>query len=161
MNAYERYLMTFLDVKSEVEGLLLKQHKLRVFVGDWYESAVLKIQKESWATKAFQDGVFFSIWIDDKSLKKSRVNYNIHALGMRLWSAYQVKPVEFAKCFRERFKAVPIDWPNVDLGRGPQTLMQGWIDLVPETLGRDTASLVSDFMSIHSIVDGMLEDRKL
>ena len=153
----------FAQVKSRFEarkrsGLVCKQ-------GYYIDCWVLKLQKASWTNDpmhqiANQSGIFFSVWGNGESLKENRVLYNIHALKLRLLKGYAITGRNFASDFRERFKAVRGEWPNVRLDYGPATLMQGWIAGEPDVLSKDILTLMDRFVRLSPVIDDLLAARR-
>lgn len=157
----KKYIDTFYEIQNGLGQKLLSELGLACEVGHWKNAAVLKLQKQNWSQGGFGEGIFFSIWMEPKDKEKKQVLYNIHALKHRLMEGYEIKSNEFADSFRKAFVEKEITWPNVSLKYGPQTLMQGWIPLVDECFRNDVESLVLKFVEIHSIIDRMLEERKV
>lgn len=156
----------YLDKFQESLHTLNKQpfikNGLELKVGIWLDSVVLKIQKKAWlnpgSANSFQESIFFSIWVNDDTLAKNRLYYNIHALKLRKLKNYRIQSRDFAEAFRARFKPYQSQWPNVSMQFGPLTLMEGWIgvaeldDLIPQ--------LSNQFLEIASIIDELLAERK-
>ena len=111
-----------------------------------------KLQNES--------GIFFSIWVTEESASKGRANYNIHALKLRQLHGYSITSREFAEAFRDGFKAMRGDWPNVRVDYGPLTLMQGWTKFDPAYFERDALVLVDRFKHLSPLIDRLLESRR-
>jgi hypothetical protein len=160
MKPHSPWLVRLEQIQADLTSGLLEKHGLRCVTGDWLDSAVLKIQKPSWTDGGPGQGVFFSIWLGDKEIRKNRFNYNIHALKLRLREGYAIKPGDFASAFRGKFASQSGRWPNVCTDYGPQTLMQGWMPLDAKTFRRDVAGLVDSFVAIHGIIDVLLEERR-
>lgn len=160
MKPYSQYLDLLSRIRTDSAADLLSKHRLYCETGEWLDSAVLKLQKKEWTDEGMGQGVFFSVWIGKKELKASRFNYNIHALKLRLWKGYSIKPNEFAAAFRERLHALDEAWPNLRTDYGPQTLMQGWLPLDLTTFRQDVLKLMDSFVAIHKVIDEMLEERK-
>jgi hypothetical protein len=147
------------------DGKLFSQKKLDYKVGIWLESVVLKIQKKSWLNKSpttvpFSGGIFFSIWINDESISKGKLRYNIHALKLRELEGYSIKSREFAEAFRSRFKSFSKQWPNVSVDFGPLTLMEGWVLLDEKKLPDILIDLANKFLEIEFIIDEVLAERR-
>jgi hypothetical protein len=51
-------------------------------------------------------------------------------------------------------------WPNVSVDYGPQTLMQGWIEMVPKHFEKDTLVLLERFKPVSRLIDCLLESRR-
>lgn len=160
MRFYTPYLELLSALQQRIRSKLLDEHDLHCEVGEWLDCAVLKLQKKTWTKNGLGEGVFFSVWIGEKELKRNRFNYNIHAYKLRLWKDHEIKPVEFASSFRSRVRSLAGSWPNLEMDYGPQTLMQGWLDLSAETFERDVSDLIEKFVGIQGIVDEMLQERK-
>lgn len=159
MKPYAPYLAILEDIRTEKGPALLKKHGLQAMTGEWLDCAVLKLQKDAWTDGGRGQGVFFSVWIGEKELKKQRFNYNIHALKLRLRKGYAIKPGEFTRTFRAKLDPAP--WPNVSVDYGPQTLMQGWLPADLKTFRREVAGLMKSFVAIHAVIDEMLEERRI
>ena len=155
------YLEIFNRAAARTKALL-DGSKIQARVGYWEESAVLKLQKRSWKNLTSDTGqndaeIFFSVWVEEKGLEQNRAFYNIHALKLRALEGHEIQSREFADAFRTAFAAAPSDWPHVSIDYGPQTLMQGWIDL--ENLENDAAVLVSRFIPLAELIDSLLDER--
>lgn len=160
----ENYLKAFRRIASRVRPSLEKE-QIEVHVGSWLGSAAVKLQKPRWSGEKpvaapATTGIFFSVWIEEKSLKKNRVFYNVHALRLRNLGGYTIQSREFAGAFRTKFAPTSGGWPNVSVDYGPQTLMQGWIELNPAHLENDVVALVCRFVPLASTIDALLEERK-
>ena len=141
------------------------QQKLECKAGIWLDSIVLKIQKRSWinnspTAKPFGESVFFSIWLNDVSLDKGRLCYNIHALKLRQLTAYSIQSRAFADAFRLKFKSFEKEWPNVSVNFGPLTLMEGSVCIDEEHPEDIIIGLANRFSEIAFIIDDLLEERK-
>lgn len=159
------YLNILKRTGDQLEQRLLSQYQLEVKVGEWLQSAVLKIQKLSWLNQSqtarpFEESIFFSIWANKESISKNRLYYNIHALKLRELKNYSIQSREFAAAFRSRFKAFEKQWPNVSVDFGPLTLMQGWISTDTENFDIEVSNLARNFLSIQFIIDDLLSERK-
>lgn len=137
---------------TERHKLILDSHGLTARTGEYHGCPFIKLDKENWHNRGEVDTlaeIFFSIWQD----LDGRLNYNIHAFKLRHFTKYKIQSREFASAFRSKFN--PVGWPNVSLKYGPLTLMQGWIDIESEI-----DDLIKNFISLHSIIDELLEARK-
>lgn len=144
--------------------LSLQKSELQVVVGTWLNSSVLKVQKREWEEDALRSrtqGIFFSIWEEEKSAKKNRAFYNIHALRLRNLSVYSLQSREFASAFRARFARQKDVWPQVSVEYGPQTLMQGWIALDEDQFEEEVVRLIQCFIPLSGIIDELLDQRKI
>jgi hypothetical protein len=159
----KRYLDLFNRVAGRI-GPSLGKHQLEVLAGTWLRSAALKVQKRRWTEgdgpESAHAGIFFSVWVNEKALKKQRAYYNIHALRLRNLGAYSLRGREFAEAFRARFASQKASWPSVSTEYGPQTLMQGWIPLDDGRLERDVTRLVERFIPLSATIDALLDQRK-
>jgi hypothetical protein len=158
------FLKTFQHVARKLQSAL-KVRQIEAHTGEWLGAAVLKLQKPAWAeakppSTVENPGIFFSVWIDAKSLKQHRVRYNIHALKLRHLSAYSLESRAFAAAFRAEFASVSKDRPNVSTDYGPQTLMQGWITLNEARLQEDTVNLVRRFIPLSRMIDIPLDQKR-
>lgn len=139
------------------DGLICKQ-------GYYMGSHVLKLQKASWTNDPMdraqnETGVFFSIWISQKSAEQRRVYYNIHALKMRRLKGYAITSRKFAEDFRGMFASRRHHWPNVRVDYGSLTLMEGWIELNDETLEDQLLGLMKNFEPLAALIDGSLNKK--
>jgi hypothetical protein len=159
------YLDIFKKTGNQLDQHLLSQHQLELKVGEWLQSAVLKMQKLSWLNQSqtarpFEESIFFSIWVNKESISKNRLHYNIHALKLRELKNYSIQSREFAAAFRSQFKAFEKKWPNVSTDFGPLTLMQGWISLDSENFNKEVLALANNFIEIQFIIDDLLATGK-
>lgn len=157
-------LAAFRRAASQLQPALAAK-QLEAHTGEWLSVAVLKLQKPAWAenpppSTVENPGIFFSIWIDAKSLRQQRILYNIHALKLRHLSAYALESREFAAAFRREFAPTAARWPSVSVDFGPQTLMQGWIPLVESTLEADVTHLARRFLPLARTIDALLNARR-
>ncbi len=142
---------SFLEVKKRHQRRL-DSHGLDARIGVYQGCPFMKLDKESWHNRGEVDTpteIFFSIWRD----LDGRLNYNIHAFKLRHFSDYNIQSREFAAAFRAKFTTD--GWSNVSIKYGPLTLMQGWIDNQSEI-----DDLITNFISVHSIIDDLLAARK-
>ncbi len=140
------------------DGLICKQ-------GFYAACSVLKLQKPSWTNDPMdrvqnKSGIFFSLWINEESVRKTRAIYNIHALKLRQLEGYSITSRDFASDFRNGFAAARNAWPNVSVDHGPLTLMQGWIEIHRNTFEKDTLALMERFKELSSLIDSLLESRR-
>jgi hypothetical protein len=134
---------------------------LRFFLGVVLNSVAIKIYKPDWSGDkqnplTAESRIFFSIWINDKTIGENKLYYNIHALKLRKLIGYKITSRDFAERFRKQFIKQQEDWPNTDTRYGPLTLMQGWEKLEPETMENDIVRLAKNFLKISPIIDETL-----
>ncbi len=150
----------FRDIKRQfrprknANGLVCK-------VGRYHGCAVIKLQKPAWTNDSMrkvpnQTGVFFSVWIDPKSIGVAR--YNIHSLKLGKLKHHHIITGDFARAFRRAFARSIKSWPNVRTDYGPQTLMQGWIESHRPRFERDVTALLNRFQLLCPMIDRFLED---
>lgn len=164
MNLYP-YLPDFEKAAYQLDPAILAGKNLRVEVGVWMDSAVLRLCKNTWANKPHEKpqtdaAIFFSIWANEQTVKQGRLYYNIHALKLRLLKGYKLTSKPFAAAFRAEFKRFEHDWPNVSVDFGPLTLMEGWVTFNEATLQEDICRLTVKFCEIDSLIDGLLAEFK-
>jgi hypothetical protein len=158
----------FLEVFNSVvknNRAILEENQISYFIGWWYDSWVLKLQKKGWSSTALHEnpihsGIFFSIWLTEQDLEKSVFNYNIHALKLRELEGYNIKSREFADDFRSAFATDRSSWKNISVSYGPLTLMQGYLPLVQESFEKDVDALVKKFIPLCPIIDQLLAVQK-
>ncbi len=144
----------------------LDSKEIEIETGIWLDSVVLRIQKANWANDPNKkpqthSSIFFSIWLNDKTLKDNKILYNIHALKLRKLNGYSITSREFAAAFRDKFKKLGPHWPNVSVDYGPQTLMQGWKKIDSEHLQQDILELANKFLELEYLIDDLLGNYKL
>lgn len=162
---YKHYLGTFQKAADNLNPKTLQSKQVEVAVGQVLNSVFLKIYKKSWANPSqdpltAESRIFFSIWVNDSTLDKQKLFYNIHALKMRNLRGYSIKSKEFAETFRKSFKRHEQNWPNVSVDFGPLTLMEGWKRIDLENLQRDIVDLANRFLEIDSLIDNTLAEFK-
>lgn len=159
------YLTEFKKAANSLDRNSLAAKNLEIEVGVWLESVVLRLQKKAWVNnpdeKPHSDAsIFFSIWLNDESVRKNRIFYNIHALKLRQLRGYKITSREFAAAFRAGFVHFEHLWPNVSTSFGPLTLMQGWKEFDPGNVRRDVFDIAARFLEIDSIIDELLYNRR-
>ena len=122
--------------------------------GEYQGCPFLKLDKANWHNRgevAIPGEIFFSIWRDENG----RINYNIHGFKLRHLTAYKIQSRKFAADFRNHLLSKKQGWPNISVASGPLTLMQGWIEDEDEI-----DELITGFISIHHIIDMLLEENR-
>ena len=160
---FDFYRHTFQLAASTLKPEELKRKNLRVAVVDVLSAVALKVYKETWANEdsnplTAPSRIFFSIWVNEKTLKKNCVYYNIHALKLRHFKAYAIESTNFATSFRKKFKKFRDDWPNVNTDFGPLTLMEGWQSLNGMEVEEVVATLANKFIEIDYLIDDTLSE---
>jgi hypothetical protein len=154
------YLEIFERIKAG-SGERYSGNGLNCSVGIYSGSPFLRLQKNHWTNgSAGNSGVFFSVWVEEKGLKKNRAFYNIHALKMRKLPGYTIVSRDFADDFRRMFESDRDSWPNVSTDYGPLTLMQGWIEINSSAFDSDVLRLMDRFENIDPMIDSLLKQRK-
>lgn len=158
----------FLEVFNRViekNHAVLEKNQISSFVGWWYNSWALKLQKKEWSSPALHEnpihsGIFFSIWLTEQDLEKSMLSYNIHAFKLRELEGYTIKSRNFADDFRSAFTPDQSSWKNVSVSYGPLTLMQGYLPLDMKNFEKDVDHLVKKFIPLCPVIDQLLAARK-
>jgi hypothetical protein len=163
---YELYLDKFRKSAGLLDRKKLYEKQLELNVGVTLNSVVLKLYKKEWANDKVdplkaKTRIFFAIWVNDKTLKVSKIFYNIHALKLRLLHGYSITSRDFADNFRNDFKKHQHDWKNVSLDFGPLTLMEGWEYFDMESLNDIIERLANNFVEIDYLIDDTLDKFKL
>ncbi|WP_126653954.1 hypothetical protein [Chryseobacterium aureum] len=159
------YLEKFHLAASEITGETLSKYRLKLSVDTILESVVLKVYKPEWTSNPLspleaEGRIFFSVWVNDETIRKNKIYYNIHAFQLRALKDYKIPARDFAQIFREEFLKHRRDWPNVSVEYGPLTLMQGWTELNIDHIEKDVHELVQHFFKISFIMDSILEPYK-
>ena len=162
---YENYLVQFQKVADRLDKKVLDKKQVEAAVGIYLDSVCLKLYKKSWANE-FQDPltspsrIFFSVWINDLTIRDHKIFYNIHALKLRKLRGYLIESRKFADAFRTRFKKFEHQWPNVSVKFGPLTLMEGWLEIDLEDFEDEILGLANNFLEIEQLIDKTLVEFK-
>lgn len=159
------YLENFQKAADQLDQKLLLKKSIEVSVGIYLDSVFIKLYKKSWASNSeepltAESRIFFSVWVDDSTIQKQKIMYNIHALKLRKLKGYTIQSRKFAEVFRESFKDHENNWQNVSVNHGPLTLMEGWIKLDLENLQEEVLKLANNFLAIEHLVDDTLNQFK-
>ncbi|HSH66152.1 MAG TPA: hypothetical protein VLB84_10215 [Bacteroidia bacterium] len=159
---FEYYLKKFRKSAEQLNKKMLNEKLIEVHVGVTLNSVVLKLYKKEWTNDNndpvnAKTRIFFSIWVNDETIKKNKLFYNIHALKLRQLKGYSITSREFAIRFRNDFKKHEKDWKNVSVKFGPLTLMEGWEPLDNENLENIILKLANNFLKIEQLIDTTLE----
>lgn len=162
---FDFYHEKFRQGASILESPEFERKKLRVAVVDILSSVALKLYKDTWANEGSDpltapSRIFFSIWVNEKTLKNNTLHYNIHALKLRHLTGYAIESAKFAASFRKKFRRFKSDWPNVKTDFGPLTLMEGWHSLNNTTVEDVVTTLASKFVGIDYLIDDTLAEFK-
>jgi hypothetical protein len=158
---FKSYLDKFEKAAERLNRELLDEKQIEASVGIYLDSVCLKLYKRSWANK-FEDPlnsksrIFFSIWVNDATIKEHRLFYNIHALKLRKLNGYTIESRKFADTFRKSFKEFEHKWQNVSVKFGPLTLMEGWLEIDLENFQDAILKLANGFLEIEQLVDKTL-----
>jgi len=162
---YKHYLDIFQRAADNLDKRQLQKKQIKVAVGEVLSSVFLKLYKNSW-TNQFQSPltaatrIFFSIWVNNSTLGKQKLFYNIHALKLRHLEGYSIQSRKFADSFRKRFKDHEHNWQNISVNFGPLTLMEGWLKIDRENLQSDIVKLANNFIEMEHLIDNTLKDFK-
>jgi len=159
------YLNKFRKISEKLESRLMSEYQMEINSVCLLDSIVIKIRKKNWYNIIETDeknnsSIFFSVWIEDKSLIGNQIYYNIHALKLRQLNGYSIESRKFAEAFRDKFMKYKDQWPNVSVSYGPQTLMQGRIEINTDSFEADIIALIIQFLEIEYIIVELLEERK-
>ena len=161
----EFYLTTFRSAVEKIPKEKFDKEGLKVSVDIVLESATLKVYKPEWSGNPQSpldavSRIFFSIWVNDKTIREGKMYYNIHALKLRELKGYTISSRHFAQNFRDQFLKYQKNWPNSDIQYGPLTLMQGWIPLTTEDIQKEVCRLIQNFMEVSPTIDAVLDQYK-
>jgi len=162
---YKHYLDIFQKAADNLDKKKLQKKQIEVAVGEVLNSVFLKLYKKSWANPS-QDPltadtrIFFSIWVNNSTLDKQNLFYNIHALKLRHLKGYAIQSRKFADSFRKSFKNYEHNWQNVSVNFGPLTLMEGWQQIDLENFQGEIVRLANNFMDIEHLIDNTLTEFK-
>jgi len=161
---YSFYKRNFEEAIQDVFFIQFDGLGFKLSVEQVLESVALKIYKPEWSNNFksplnSKSRIFFSIWVNDKTIKEGKLYYNIHALKLRELKGYKISSRDFAMKFRNEFIENDKDkeWQNVDIYFGPLTLMEGWVNLNNETIQSDIIDLSYNFLAISPIIDDTLK----
>jgi hypothetical protein len=158
---HDFYLEKFNNSATQLDKKLLKDKQLEISVGIILDSVYLKLYKKKWLNDSEQEinaktKIFFSIWVNDKTLKENKIFYNIHALKLRHLRDHSISSRDFAEKFRRDFKKIQQHWENISLNFGPLTLMEGWSEIHTGDIETIIVSLANNFLTIDHIIDKTL-----
>lgn len=162
---YDFYLNLFQTAAGNLDTKRLNNTGLHVYTGIVLRSIALKIYKPEWSGNPQEpleakSRIFFSVWVNEKTIEENKLYYNIHALKLRELNGYKITSRDFAERFRSQFKKQHNQWPNVSTDYGPLTLMEGWKELNAHTLQSDIEELIHPFFKVYPIIDKTLAHYK-
>lgn len=165
MMDYDFYLKEFQRIAKRLEIERFKKEKIEIKVEIVLESVCLKLYKKEWfgapqKEKNEQARVFFSIWINEKTLQEQKISYNIHAFKLRKMQGYQIQSRLFAEKFRRKITDDLKQWENVNIDFGPLTLMEGWCTFDKKNLETILLELSNKFLNIDHLIDETFEEFK-
>ena len=160
------YLENFQKIVDQLNQKLLNEKSIEVSVGVYLDSVFIKLYKKSWTSNfpeplTAESRIFFSIWVNDSTLEKQKIMYNIHAFKLRKLKSYKIESRKFAEIFRKNFKDYESNWSNVSVNYGPLTLMEGWLKLDLENFQGDLLKLINNFLEIEHLTDNTLNQFKI
>ncbi|PWN59724.1 hypothetical protein [Chryseobacterium viscerum] len=159
------YLKKFHSAATEIPEKILSNNGLKLSVEIVLESVALKVYNPEWSGNPqspldAEGRIFFSVWINDKTISERKIYYNIHALKLRRLKGYTITSRNFAQDFRNEFLKYQKEWPNVSVNYGPLTLMEGWVALKEDHIEKDIQELAQRFLKISPIIDNVLKQYK-
>ena len=162
----EYFLDKFKRVADSIDKSILDQNGLEISIGIVLNSVYSKLYKPEWTNDInnpldAEARIFFSIWVNEKTILEKKVFYNIHAFKLRKLKGYSILSREFAESFRKQFLKYQSNWENISVEFGPLTLMQGWIELKEENFENDISNLTSNFIKIEYLIDNTLQTFQL
>jgi hypothetical protein len=157
------YLDKFQKITEQIDKKCLNEKSIEVSVGVYLDSVFIKLYKKNWASNpqealTAESRIFFSVWINDDTIKSQKVMYNIHALKLRNLKGYSIQSRKFAEIFREVFKTYEDKWPNVSTNHGPLTLMEGFVNL--DSFEEEVLKIANTFFDIEHLIDDTLAQFK-
>lgn len=157
----KQYLKLFREAAGQVNKNILREQQIELAVGKVLDSVFLKLYKKSWANSpgdplTAETRIFFSVWVNEKTLQEQKMYYNIHALKLRKLKGYAIESRKFASVFRAGFERYRNKWPNVAVDLGPLTLMEGWVKTDDEKMPEQVTMLANNFLEIAHLIDEAL-----
>src|SRR5690349_2860393 len=100
----EKYLDEFKGAADRLDKNTLGEKQVDVATGVVLNSVYLKLYKKFWANPSpdplvSSSRIFFSVWMNDSTIKHQRISYNIHALKLRHLQGYRIESRKFANIF--------------------------------------------------------------
>ncbi|MBO9585359.1 MAG: hypothetical protein J7574_14445 [Flavobacterium sp.] len=159
------YLENFQKIANQLNKNIFSERNIEISVGIYVDSVFLKLYKKSWSSNpeaalTANSRIFFSIWVNDATLKKQQIMYNIHALKLRNLKGYSIQSRKFAESFRHSFKEFEHNWPNVSTNHGPLTLMEGFLKMDSTNFQDEILKIANNFLEIEHLIDETLNQFK-
>jgi hypothetical protein len=160
------YLNIFQQAGNQLDDGLLHTKQIKWWVGMYGDSVCLKLYKTAWANKlpdalSAASRIFFSVWINDETIKQGKLMYNIHALKLRQLEGHKITSRDFANDFRTSFGPFENKWPNVSTAFGPLTLMEGFAKIDLNGIEHEVVQLANQFIAIDYLIDKLLDERRI
>jgi len=160
---FKFYLEKFEKSAKRLDKKQLAKKQLEVSVGVILDSVFIKLYKREWTNDLnnplnAEARIFFSVWVNNKTIRENKMFYNIHALKLRKLKGYSILSREFADSYRKHFRKIRTNWENVNLNLGPLTLMEGWKTFSAENLESIIVNLANNFLEIDHLVDETLKE---
>lgn len=158
------------DILKEQEiklaAKLLKQHGIVCKQLPFGDCSPLYLAKPQWTNRFDEDrestiGIFCSVWVDTKYLKKNLYSYNIHAKSLNKLPGYQLKPKIFAGEFRGLVQSSVAQWPGISLDYGPSTLLMGRDVCELDSFAEKVEERMMGYVDIHHHIDHLLEQAQV
>ena len=163
---FDYYLEKFRKAAEGIDKKMLREKPLNIYIGVTLNSVVLKLYKTEWASDKIDpihasSRIFFAIWVNEKTISRKKIFYNIHALKLRKLKGYAIRSHDFADSFRKDFMKFEHNWGNVSVKFGPLTLMEGWEHFENERLEGIIVKLANNFTTMEHLIDNTLKKFKL
>ncbi|MGH2666646.1 hypothetical protein [Flavobacterium sp.] len=160
---FENYLDKFKKSADRLDKSRLDKKELEISVGIVLDSVYLKLYKREWTNDlnnplSSETRIFFSVWVNEKTLEENKVFYNIHALKLRKLKGYSILSTKFAESFRKKFKKYQENWDNVSVKFGPLTLMEGWAYFEEENIEKIVLRFAENFVEIENLIGQTLKE---
>lgn len=118
---------------------------------------LFKLMKDHWSTSPDDElgnnGIFFSMWVDSKNLKKMKISYGVHQLKLKEVLGSKVQPGQFVDEFRSKARKKLVGQPNIEIDIGPVYLYKGSFIASPEEIEKASNVVINGFLKISDIID--------
>lgn len=158
MQQYEDILK---ELEKKLAPKVLKQYGIICKKLPFGDCSPIYLAKPHWTNRFDDDrkstlGIFCSVWVDPKYLKRNLYSYNIHAKTLHKLPGYQLKPKLFATEFRSLVNTTVADWPGVSLNYGPSTLLMGRDSCDLDSFAEKVEARIQGYVDIHKHIDELL-----